>query len=149
MLNPRRAADLGFDITYSRRNGIDRLSLVGALDHSNVLMLECELNAVSRDAGALVLDLGALTSIDRWGLHALERVARRSNPGSSKLAIVNSHGSVLDAFETAGMRDLLSGTDVSDLLSEGDGEWSPISPPSSLRQRTAPDPASMRDPNHE
>jgi anti-anti-sigma factor len=127
VLDPGSAPDLRFTITRSRRNGIDRLCLVGALDHSSVLMLEGELNAVAREGGALVLDLGALTSIDRWGLHTLERVARRSDPRTSHLLIVNGQGSVLDAFETAGMGDLLSGTDLSDLLNDGRGEWSPIS----------------------
>ena len=45
MLNPGSAPDLGFAITRSRRNGIDRLCLAGALDHSSVLLLEGELNA--------------------------------------------------------------------------------------------------------
>jgi anti-anti-sigma factor len=121
------AADARFSITCSRRNGIERLCLVGALDRSNVLMLESELNAFAREGGALVLDLAALTSIGRWGLRTLERVARRSDRRTSPLFIVNVRGPILDAFRTAGMGDLLSGTDLSDLLDAGDGEWSPIS----------------------
>ena len=113
----------------SRRNGIDRLSLVGALDLSNVLMLEGELTAVAHAGGALVLDLRELTSIDRWGLHTLERVARRSNSGTSRLFIVNARGPVRDAFEAAGIADLLGGADLSDLLDTGDATWSPISLP--------------------
>ena len=128
MLNPGSAPDLGFAITRSRRNGIDRLCLAGALDHSSVLLLEGELNAVDREGGALVLDLGALVSIDRWGLHTLERVARRSDPCASQLFIVNGQGPVVDAFETAGMGDLIGGPDLSELLDAGDGEWSPSLP---------------------
>jgi len=129
VLNPGSAPDLGFAITRSRRNGIDRLCLAGALDHSSVLLLEGELNAVDREGGALVLDLGALVSIDRWGLHTLERVARRSDPCASQLFIVNGQGPVVDAFETAGMGDLMGGPDLSELLDAGDGEWSPSLPP--------------------
>lgn len=129
MLNPGSAPDLGFAITRSRRNGIDRLCLAGALDHSSVLLLEGELNAVDREGGALVLDLGALVSIDRWGLHTLERVARRMEPSAARCFLVNGFGAVLDAFEMAGIGDLLNGADVSDLLDWGDGEWSPISLP--------------------
>jgi anti-anti-sigma factor len=149
VLNAGSAADFGFTITRSRRNGIDRLCLVGTLDHSSVLMLEGELNAVGREGGALVLDLEALTSIDRWGLHTLERVARLSALRHSQLVIVNGHGSVLDAFETAGMGDLLSGSDLSDLLSEGDAEWSPISLPPFLGRRAAANPRSLRGAHHE
>lgn len=129
MLNPSSGPDVPFAISCSRRNGIDRLSLVGALDHSSVLMLEGELDTLGHEGGALVVDLRGLTSIDRWGLHTLERVARRSAPGTSRLYIVNGHGPVLEAFEAAGMGHLLGGTDLSDLLDAGDGEWSPISLP--------------------
>ena len=129
MLNPSSAPDIRFAVGCSRRNGIVRLSLVGVLDHDSVLTLEGELNAVAHAGGALVLDLRELTSIDRWGLHTLERVARRSDSGASRLHIVNAHGPVLDAFEAAGMGDLLGGADLSDLLDTGDGTWSPISLP--------------------
>jgi anti-anti-sigma factor len=141
VLNSGSAPDLGFAITRSRRNGIDRLCLAGALDHSSVLLLEGELNAVNREGGALVLDLGALVSIDRWGLHTLERVARRSDPCASQLFIVNGQGPVLDAFETAGLGDLIRGPDLSELLDAGDGEWSPSLPPFPGR-RAASDPSS-------
>jgi len=143
VLNPGIAPDPGFTITRSRRNGIDRLSLAGALDHSSVLMLEDELNAVARQGGALVLDLGALVSIDRWGLHTLERIGRRSDACTSQLFIVNGQGPVLDAFEAAGMGDLIGGTEVPELLDAGDGEWSPISL-APFRQRPAIEPRSPR-----
>jgi anti-anti-sigma factor len=116
-------------VSRSRRNGIERLSLVGALDHASILMLEDELNALARAEGPLVIDLHGLTSIDRWGLHAIERTARRSSREDPHLYIVNAHGPVVDAFEAAGFGDLLSGADLSDLLDAGDGEWSPVSLP--------------------
>ena len=129
------AADARFAIRCSRRNGIDRLSLVGALDQASVLMLEDELNGLSHAGGALVIDLADLTSIDRWGIHAIERIARRSNPEDRHLSIVNGRDTVLDAFGAAGMGDLLSGADLSDLLDAGDGEWSSISLPPLPRRR--------------
>jgi anti-anti-sigma factor len=144
VLNPGSAPDDGFAITHSRRNGIDRLHLAGVLDHSSVLLLESELKAVAREGGVLVLDLGALASIDRWGLHTLERVARLSDPCTSQLFIVNGRGPVLDAFETAGMSDLIGGRDVSELLEAGDGGWSQISLPPFPGRRSAPPPGSPR-----
>ena len=114
------------------------MCLAGVLDHSSVLLLEGELHAVTREGGALVLDLAGLVSIDRWGLHTLERIARRSDARASQLFIVNARGPVLDAFETAGMSDLIGGRDVSELLDAGDGEWSPISLPPFPGRRSAP-----------
>ena len=80
MLNHSSAPEVRLAISCYRRNGIDRLFLAGALDQSNVLMLEGELDALAPSEGVLVLDLRELTSIDRWGLHTLERVARRTDP---------------------------------------------------------------------
>ena len=137
MLNPSIAPEVSFAISCSRRNGIDRLFLMGTLDHTSVLMLEGELDAVGREGGALVLDLGELTSVDRWGLHTLERVARRADADTSRLFIVNGHGPVLDAFEAAGIRDLINTSDLSDLLDAGDGEWFPISLPPLPGQRAS------------
>jgi anti-anti-sigma regulatory factor len=128
--NPRSTADVRFAVSRSRRNGIDRLSLVGALDRASVLTLEDELNSLTGTGGALVIDLRDLTSIDRWGLHTIERIARRSNGDDPHVFIVvDVNAPVADAFEAAGIGDLLGGADVSDLLDAGDGEWSPISPP--------------------
>jgi anti-anti-sigma factor len=118
-----------------RRNGIDRLFLIGELDRSSVLMLESELVAVARKGGAVVIDLHELTSIDAWGLRALERAARRAGPDSWRLAIVNARGLVLEAFAEAGVERLVSGVDLSDLLDGGDGRWSPISLPPFPGQR--------------
>jgi anti-anti-sigma factor len=129
VLNQSSAPDVRFAISCYRRNGIDRLFLVGALDHASVLMLDGELDALAPTEGVLILDLRELTSIDRWGLHTLERVARRMEPSAARCFLVNGFGAVLDAFEMAGIGDLLNGADVSDLLDWGDGEWSPISLP--------------------
>jgi anti-anti-sigma factor len=133
--NPSSAAEGRFAVRGDRRNGIDRLSLVGELDHGNVLMLEGELNAFARAEGALIVDLRGLTSIDRWGLHALERAAKRAGQGALRLAIVNGRGRVLRAFKAAGFGHLLSGSDVSELLDPSNGAWSPVSLPPLLGQR--------------
>jgi anti-anti-sigma regulatory factor len=135
VLNPSSAPDVRFTIRRTRRNGIDRLSLVGALDRDSVLVLEGELNAVARAGGALILDLRELTSIDRWGLHTIERVARRLDPCTSRIYIVNGDGPVSEALETAGMGDLLTGSDLSELLDAGDGTWSSTSLPPFPAQR--------------
>jgi anti-anti-sigma regulatory factor len=132
---PRVAPSEGFSIRGDRRCGIDRLSLVGALDRSSVLVLESELTRFDRAQGALILDLRLLTSIDEWGLRALDRATQRASGDAFRLAIVNGSGPVTDVFEAAGVGHLLSGTDVSDLLESGDAAWSPISLPSFLGQR--------------
>jgi anti-anti-sigma factor len=124
-----------FAVRGGRRNGIDRLFLIGELDRSSILTLESELVALTHSGGAIVIDLCDLTSIDTWGLRTLERAAQRAGSGSSRLSIVNGHGPVLDAFERAGIDHLLSGADLSDLLDAGNGEWSPISLPPLLGQR--------------
>jgi anti-anti-sigma factor len=127
--------DIRFAVLGTRRNGIDRLSLIGELDRSTVLILESELVSVAHPGGAVVLDLGDLTSIDTWGLRTLERAAQRAGGSTGRFSIVNGHGPVLEAFERAGVGHLLSGTDLSELLDAGDGEWAPFSlPPFPRRQ---------------
>jgi anti-anti-sigma regulatory factor len=125
-----------FFVRGGRRNGIDRLFLIGDLDRSSVLLFESELAAVAHEGGAVVIDLRDLTSVDAWGLHALERAAaRRACPDSLRFAIVNARDRVLEAFEGAGIEHLLSGIDLSELLDAGDGRWSEISLPALLGQR--------------
>jgi anti-anti-sigma regulatory factor len=113
-------------ITWDRRIGIDRLLLVGDLDASSVLLLEAELNTAVRPGGALILDLRGLSSIDRWGVHALERAVQRSDTADTQLFLV-SEGSALEGLEVAQIGHHLSGSDLSDLLDAGDGSWAPVS----------------------
>jgi anti-anti-sigma factor len=125
-----------FAVRGGRRNGIDRLFLIGDLDRSTVLLFESELVAVAHEGGAIVIDLQDLTSIDAWGLRALARAADRAGPDSWRLAIVNARELVLEAFEDAAIEHLLSGIALSELLDAGDGRWSEISLPAFLGQRT-------------
>jgi anti-anti-sigma factor len=127
--------EIRFFVRGGRRNGIDRLFLIGDLDRSSVLLFESELIAVAHDGGAVVLDLRDLTSVDAWGLRALLRVANRAGRDSWRFAIVNARDLVLEAFEGAGIEHLLSGIDLSELLDAGDGRWSEISLPAFLGQR--------------
>ena len=110
----------------ARRNGIDRLSLSGELDRSSVRLLERQLTLVVHVAGAVILDLRDLVSIDAWGLRLMERAARRARSGPWRLAMVAGQGAVRDAFVRAGIGHLLSGPELSDLLDAGAGEWSPV-----------------------
>lgn len=139
------AKDTTFAVRGARRNGIDRLFLIGELDRNNVLFLESELVGVTHPGGAVVVDLRDLVSIDAWGLRTLERASQRTGPDAWRLSIVNGHGLVLDAFEQAGIGDLLSGPDFSDLLDAGEGEWSPISLPAFLGQRVSNRPRIVRE----
>jgi anti-anti-sigma regulatory factor len=129
--------DTYFAVRGGRRNGIDRLFLIGDLDRSSVLLFESELIAVAHEGGAVVLDLRDLISVDAWGLHALQRAAHRAGPDSWRFAIVNARDLVLEAFEGAGIEHLLSGIDLSELLDAGDGRWSEISLPAFLGQRAS------------
>lgn len=135
MQEPGEASDIRFTVHGTRRNGIDRLFLIGDLDRSSVLILESELVDVAHPGGAIVLDLRDLTSIDTWGLRILERAMQRVGGSTGRLSIVNGHGPVIEAFDSAGLGYLVSGTDLSDLLDGGDGEWSPVSLPPFLGRR--------------
>jgi anti-anti-sigma regulatory factor len=134
--HPTSAPDVRFVIRSYRRNGIDRLFLVGDLDRDSVLMLEAELNAVRRTGGALIIDLAELSSIDRWGLHTLERASRPVGADVCRPSIVHCHGPVLAAFEEAGLASVLSETDLADLL-DADGAWSPVTLPPLLGHRAS------------
>ncbi len=125
-----------FTVRADRRNGVDRLSLVGELDRDNVSRFEHELGGVTHAGGALIIDLRELDSVDDDGVHALEETAMRAGEGGWWLFIVNSRSLVRDAFERAGVDMLLSDTDISEVLASGDGEWSPTSLPPLPGERT-------------
>ena len=118
-----------------RRNGVDRLSLIGALDGSTVSLLEAELDDVAHTGGAVVLDLHNLASVDLDAVEALQEIGRHAGDDGWLLFIVNVHEPVREAFERDGARDLLS-EDVSGLLSSADGDWAPISLPPLPGERT-------------
>jgi ABC-type transporter Mla MlaB component len=122
-------------IQGDRRNGFERMVLAGVLDRSSVLVLEGELSAIMRTPVALILDLRGLRSIDRWGVHALDGATRHADRCGSRLFIV-SQGLVLLALQAAGIRNLLSGADMSDLLESDGGAWTPVSLPPLPEQRT-------------
>ena len=124
-----------FVVRGDRRNGVDRLSLVGDLDRDNLSTLEGELEGVTHAGGALIIDLRELESVDDDGVRALEETAMHAGEVGWWLFIVNSRRLVRDAFERAGADMLLSDTDVSEILASGDGEWSPTSLPALPRER--------------
>jgi anti-anti-sigma factor len=132
--NPSGTSTARLAINADRRDGIDRLTLAGELDSSSVLLLEAELNGVTHPGGAVILDLRALSSIDQWGVRAIERAARRADRREFRLFVVG-HGPVLDALQASCIGHLLSGADLSDLLGSGDGMWAPISLPPLPGQR--------------
>lgn len=129
MQNPIDTPEARFAVHGDRRNGVDRLSLVGELDRSNVSTLEDELEGIAHAGGALVLDLRDLDSVDPDGVRALEATAQHAGQDGWWLFIVNSQDPIRHAFELAGADMLLSETDVSDVLASGDGGWSPMSLP--------------------
>ena len=118
-----------FVVRGDRRNGVDRLSLVGELDRDNVSTFEDKLESVAHVGGALVIDLRELEAVDPDGVRALEATAQHAGQDGWWLFIVNSPDQVHHAFELAGADMLLSETDISDLLASGDGGWSPMSLP--------------------
>ena len=136
MQNTNVAAETGFAIRGDRRIGIVRLFVSGTLDAFTVPLLERELDAVAYPGGALILDLGDVIAIDRFGLDALEAAGQRANRDGWRLSVVNSNDAVRRVFEASGDDQLLSATDVSHLLDAGDGEWSPIPLPPILERPT-------------
>lgn len=137
MQNPHSEPETGFFVRGDRRNGIDRLFLIGGLDRSNVPVLDDELDAVAHAGGAIILDLRHLDSVDPFGVRALHEMAQRAARGGWWLFIVNCRDRLRDAFERAGTSSLLSATDVSSVLASGDGKWTPISLPPLPGQRAS------------
>jgi anti-anti-sigma regulatory factor len=127
-----------------RRNGFDRIAVAGVLDHSSVLLLEGELSGIMRTAVALILDLRELTSIDRWGIHALDLAAQRADRCGSRIFIV-SQGSVLAALEAAGTGHLLSEADAFDLFESDDRTWTSVALPPLPEQRAGERPRVARE----
>lgn len=123
-----------FAVIGDRRNGVDRLSLIGALDRSTVAILEREVDDLSHANGAIVLDLYNLDAVEVDAVRALQAMAQRAADGGWFLFIVHSSEPVREAFEGAGVADLLC-ADVSDILSSGDGDWAPITLPPLPGQR--------------
>ena len=126
-----------FAVVGDRRNGVDRLSLIGTLDRDTVVLLESEVDGVAHAGGAVVLDLLNLASVDLAAVFALEAMARVAAKRGWLLFLVHCREPDLEVFERAGALGLLS-TDVSDVLSGGDGDWEPISlpPPPWHREHT-------------
>lgn len=118
-----------FVVRGDRRNGVDRLSLIGELDRDNVSTFEDELEGVAHVGGALIIDLRELEAVDPDGVRALEATAQHAGQDGWWLFIVNSRDHVRHAFELAGADMLLSETDISDVLASGDGGWSAMSLP--------------------
>lgn len=122
------APQVDFAILGDRRNGVDRLTLIGTLDRSNVPLFEHEVSGLSHAGGALVVDLHNLAAIEIDAVRALQATERRAYEGGWWLFVVHSRESVRRAFEDVGAADLLS-ADVSTVLAAGAGDWAPISLP--------------------
>ena len=120
--------DVRFAVVGERRNGVDRLSLIGTLDRDAVVLLESEVDGVAHPGGAVVLDLLNLASVDLAAVFALEAMARVAAEKGWLLFLVHCREPSLEVFARAGALGLLS-SDVSDVLSAGDGDWEPISLP--------------------
>jgi anti-anti-sigma regulatory factor len=128
------APHVHFAVLGDRRNGVERLSLIGTLDRSTVTLLDREVSDVSHADGAIVLDFANLEDVDIDAVHVLEAMARRAVDEGWFLFLVHCRGPVREAFERGGGGGLLS-ADVSDVLSSGDGDWEPISLPPLPGQR--------------
>lgn len=134
MQNAIDAPEVHFAVLGDRRNGVERLSLIGTLDRSTVPLLEQEVDDVSHADGAVVLDLHNLDAVDADAVRALEAMVRRAADGDCLLFIVHGREPVREAFEREGAGGLPS-ADVSEVLSSGDGDWTPISLPPLPDQR--------------
>lgn len=126
MQTPTDAPHDDFAMLGDRRNGVDRLTLIGTLDRSTLPLLEHEVSGLSHAGGALVVDLHNLAAVEMDAVRALQAMEQRAYDDGWWLFIVHSRESVRRAFEDVGATDLLS-ADVSTVLAAGAGDWAPIS----------------------
>jgi anti-anti-sigma regulatory factor len=131
------APHVHFAVLADRRNGVDRLTLIGTLDRSGQLLLEREVAELAHAGGALVLDLHNLVVVALDAVRSIRAMARRAKEAGWSLFIVHTRQSVREAFEGVGASDVLS-ADVSTALAGGGGDWSPISLPPLPGQRVNP-----------
>jgi anti-anti-sigma regulatory factor len=120
--------DVRFAVVGDRRNGVDRLSLIGTLDRDSVVLLESEVDGVAHAGGAVVLDLLNLASVDLDAVRALVAMVRRVTDRGCLLFLVHAGDYDREAFDRVGALGVLS-ADVSEVLSAGAGDWEPISLP--------------------
>ena len=133
MQNPAEEPEVRFAVLGDRKDGVDRLSLIGTLDRDTVALLESEVDGVARGGGAVVLDLLHLERVEIDAVRVVEAMARRAIEDGWMLSVVRFPDPVRAAFESDGIWGLL-GADVSDALSVGDGEREPIPLPPSPGQ---------------
>jgi ABC-type transporter Mla MlaB component len=131
--NPTEEPEVRFAVLGDRKDGVDRLSLIGTLDRDTVALLESEVDGVARGGGAVVLDLLHLERVESDAVRAVEAMARRAIEDGWMLSLVRFPDPVRAAFESDGIWGLL-GADVSDALSVGDGEPEPLTLPPSPGQ---------------
>ena len=99
MQHPIDVPEAPFAVRGHRRNGVDRLSLFGALDGRTVSKLESALDDIAHAGGALLIDLRNLDSVDIEAVRALEEIARCAAEGGWLLFIVNVQPPVREVFE--------------------------------------------------
>jgi anti-anti-sigma regulatory factor len=131
--NATEAPEARLAVLGDRRNGVDRLSLIGTLDRSTVQILATEVDGVAHAGGAVVLDLRNLEAVDVAAVRVLEALTRRAVDEGWFLFLVCLEPARA-AFERGGALGLLSG-DVSQALSDGEGDWTPVSLPPLPGQR--------------
>lgn len=134
MQNATESSGARLAVLGDRRNGVDRLSLIGTLDRTTISLLEPEVDGVAHAGGAVVLDLNNLDGVDLDAVRALEALSRRAEQEGWVLFLAHCPDPVRAAFERDGAAALVSG-DVSDALSAGEGDWTPVSLPPLPGQR--------------
>jgi anti-anti-sigma regulatory factor len=125
--------EVRFAVLGDRKDGVDRLSLIGTLDRDTVALLESEVDGVARGGGAVVLDLLYLDRVESDAVRVVEAMARRAIEDGWVLSLIRFRDPVREAFEGDGVWGVL-GADVSDALSVGDGEPEPLTLPPSPGQ---------------
>jgi ABC-type transporter Mla MlaB component len=95
-----------FAVLAERGNGKDRLLLVGQLDRLGVTWFVREEDGLVEPA-RFVLDLRDVSLVDTYGLAALKELLERAVQDGSAVRLMNVRASVLVAFESAGLGQLL------------------------------------------
>lgn len=97
-----------FSMSSARTGGTHTIRLTGELDLVNADAVQAELERVeATDAGAIVVDLSALTFMDSTGVRLVLSAHARSRADSNRLSLVRGPTSVQRVFELCGVEDLL------------------------------------------
>jgi anti-anti-sigma factor len=88
-------------------NGTVRAVLHGRLDTTGAIEIEMPMNALARDANALLIDLSEVTFLSSYGVRILLVAAKSVHGRGGKLALLCPAGNVAKVLQSARAGDLI------------------------------------------